>query len=115
MLCGRMTPDQTTIVRKRVKTDLDEYMDLLNYFIKELGHPGYSGIPMPKKFSCPLFVEDKESDNNTGRFVNRTVEFTVEGGTCYFYTAQDPSEKTSVYSDSKNIQWHCSTNPVQPY
>ena len=70
MLCGQMTPDQRTIVRKCVETDLDEYMDLINYFIKELGHPGYSGIPMPEKFTRPLFVEDKESDNNTDRSEN---------------------------------------------
>ena len=103
MLCGRMTPAQRTIVRQRTHIDTEVYRDLLNYFIKESGHPGYDGVPMPDNFPSPGFVEDKETENNTDSEFNSVVEKTFQGGTYFFSTAQDPSDKTSVYSDSKKF------------
>ena len=103
MLCGRMTPAQRIIVRNRAQIDTEVYRDVLNYFIKESGHPGYAGLAMPENFPSPVFVEDKETENNTDRELNRGIEKTFEGGTYYFSTAQDPSDKTSVYGDSKKF------------
>ena len=103
MLCGRMTPAQRTIIRNRAQIDTEVYRDVLNYFIKESGHPGYAEVSMPENFPCPVFVEDKETENNTDRESNGGVEKTFEGGTYYFSTAQDPSDKTSVYGDSKSF------------
>ena len=48
-------------------------------------------------------MEDKETENNTDRELNRGIEKTFEYGTYYFSTAQDPSDKTSVYDDSKKF------------
>ena len=45
-------------------------------------------------------MEDKETENSTDREINGGVGKTFEGGTYYFSTAQDPSDKTSVYPDS---------------
>ena len=103
MLCGRMTPAQRTIIRRRAHLDTEEYMDLLNFFIKVSGHSGYSGLPMPENFPRPLFVEDKETENNVDREVNKGVEKSFQGGTYYFSTAQDPSDKTSVFGDSRSF------------
>ena len=33
MLCGRMTPEQRQIMRRRVRFDTEEYIDILNYLI----------------------------------------------------------------------------------
>jgi hypothetical protein len=41
VLCGRMTPDQKQIVRKRSRVDTQLYIDILTWFVKESGHPGY--------------------------------------------------------------------------
>jgi len=44
VLCGRMTPDQKQIVRKRSRIDAQLYIDILTWFVKESGHPGYLNI-----------------------------------------------------------------------
>ena len=103
MLCGRMTPTQRELIRQRAQIDTEEYLDLLNYFIKESGHSGYNGLPLPKDFPHPIFVEDKETENNTDKDMNEGVEKTFQGGTYFFSTAQDPSDKTSVYGSSKRF------------
>ncbi len=41
VLCGRMTPDQKQIVRKRSSIDTQLYIDIISWFVKESGHPGY--------------------------------------------------------------------------
>jgi hypothetical protein len=38
VLCGRMTTEQKTSVRRQVELDTDLFMDLLTWFIKESGH-----------------------------------------------------------------------------
>ena len=48
-------------------------------------------------------MEDKETENNTDREINGGIKKTFKGGTYYFSTAQDPSDKTSVYADSKKF------------
>ena len=50
MLCGQMTPAQRIIVQNRAQIDTEVYRDVLNYFIKESGHPGYAGLAMPENF-----------------------------------------------------------------
>ena len=35
MLCGRTTPDQRDIVQRGAEMNREEYMDILNYFIKK--------------------------------------------------------------------------------
>ena len=74
MLCGRTSPTQRTIIRQRAQIDTEEYRDLLNFFIKESGHSGYSELPMPENFPQPIFVEDKETENHTDRDINHGVE-----------------------------------------
>lgn len=103
MLCGRMTPEQKRIVRERVVMDTELYMDILQYFIEKSGHPGFSGLPLPKDFPQPLFFEDDEVDNNTDAPMSPDVEKTFEGGTYYYSTAQDPSPETCVYPDEKQF------------
>ena len=74
MLCGRFTPQQREIISKRVVMDTDLYMDILNYFIKESGHPGYKDMPLPKEFPSPVFVTDEANDNNTDTSVDPKIE-----------------------------------------
>ncbi len=97
VLCGRMTPDQNQIVRKRSRVDTQLYIDILTWFVKESGHPGYLNTSIPEDYPQPLLVEDIPTKNNTDEPANKTVKANYEGGTYYFSTAQDPSQHTSVY------------------
>jgi hypothetical protein len=45
-------------------------------------------------------VEDIPTKNNTDKSADKTVETNYEGGTCYFSSAQDPSQHTSLYGFS---------------
>ena len=77
-------------------------MDILNYFITESGHPVHADLPLPDNFPEHIFVVDEPNQNNTDASMNAQVEGTYAGVTYFFSTAQDPSDKTSVYDDKKN-------------
>jgi hypothetical protein len=100
VLCGRMTPDQKQIVRKRARIDTQLYIDILTWFVKESGHPGYLNTSIPEGCPQPFLVEDNPTKNNTDDPSDKTLEANYEGGTYYFSTAQDPSQHTSVYGSS---------------
>ncbi len=70
VLCGRMTPDQTQIVRRRAVVDTQLFINFLTWFVKEYGHPGYQNTTVQEECPEPLFVEDQETNNNTDKSVN---------------------------------------------
>ena len=100
VLCGRMTPDQKQIVRKRSRIDTQLYIDVISWFVKESGHPGYQNTSIPEDCPQPLLVEGNPTKNNTNNPSDKTVETCYEGGTYYFSSAQDPSQHTSVFGSS---------------
>jgi hypothetical protein len=55
VLCGRMTPDQKQIVCKWSRVDTQLYIDILSWFIKESGHPGYLDTSIPEDCPQPLW------------------------------------------------------------
>jgi hypothetical protein len=93
-----MTPEQKHIVRRRAVIDTQLFIDVLSWFMKESGHPGYQKTNIPEECPQPLFVEDWETNNNTDESVNVNVETNIKSGTYYFSSAQEPSENTSVYN-----------------
>ncbi len=103
VLCGRMTPDQKQIVRKRSQIDTQLYIDILTWFVKESGHPGYLNTSILEDCHQTLLVEDNPTKNNTDDPSDKTMEANYKGGTYYFSTAQDPSQHTSVYRSSDNF------------
>ncbi len=48
VLCSRMTPDQMQIVHQRAAVDTQLFVDILTWFVKESGHPGYQKPPYQK-------------------------------------------------------------------
>ncbi len=100
VLCGRMTPDQKQIVRKRSKVDTQLFIDVMAWFIQESGHSGYNKTSIPEDCPQPLLIEDSETRNNTDHPVNESLETTYEGGTFFFSSAQDPLEGKSVYDST---------------
>jgi hypothetical protein len=82
---------------KKVKSGTQLFIDVLTWFVKESGHPGYTNTSIPEDCPQPLLVGDPEAKNNTNNLTNETVEANFEGGTYFFSSTQDPSENTSVY------------------
>ena len=103
MLCGRMTPAQRTIIKRRARLDPEEYLDYLNYFITESGHPGYKGMDLPENFPQPVFTEDEETDTNIDYPVRPDIETDIKGGVYFFSSGQDRSQETSVFEDSSKF------------
>jgi hypothetical protein len=103
MLCGRMTPQQRTILRKRSKVDTSLYIDLLTWFIQESGHPGFSGVSIPEECPQPFIIEDEATENNTDREINPTVETSFGGGNYLFSSANNPNQNTSVFKTERKF------------
>jgi hypothetical protein len=51
VLCDRMTPDQKQIVRRRAVVDTQLFIDILTWFVKESGHPGFQNTTIPRGMS----------------------------------------------------------------
>jgi hypothetical protein len=97
VLCGRMTPDQKQIVRKRSKVDTQLFIDVMTWFIQESGHLGYNNTSIPEDCPQPLLIEDSETRNNTDGPVNESLETTYEGGT-FFSHLHKILQKASLYT-----------------
>jgi hypothetical protein len=93
VLCGRMTPEQKTIVRRQAELNTDMFMDLLNWFIKESGHGGYQGITPPDECPNPVIVlQEDDNDNSTDTSMDSSIECKIQGKTYYFSSeAQNPT------------------------
>jgi len=98
VICGRMTPEQKTIVRKRAVINTKDFLDILTWFVTESGHEGYKNITIPEECPQPVFVADQETNNNTDRSVDVNVETNFESGTYYFSSPQDPSPITATFN-----------------
>ena len=103
VLCGRMTPEQKQIVRKRSKVNTGLFIDILTWFITESGHPAFSNVSIPEECPQPIYVEDEETKNNTDDPIDPDLEKTFEGGTFSFSSAQDPSESSSIYGSREKF------------
>jgi hypothetical protein len=98
-----MTPRQKQIVLRRAVVDTMLFIDILTWFVKESGHPGFQNTAVIEECPKPLFVEDQETANNTDKSINVNVETNIESGTYYFSSVQEASQNTSVYGLSDNF------------
>jgi hypothetical protein len=57
------------------------YIDILTWFVKESGHPGYLNTSIPEDCPQPFLVEYIPTKNNTDYPTGKTVEVNYEGGT----------------------------------
>jgi hypothetical protein len=113
-----MTPDEKQIVCKRSKVNTQLFIDVLTWFDKGSGHPEYTNISILEDCPQPLLVEDPEARSNTNDPTNETVEANFEGGTYFFLSAQDPSEKTLVYDSTDRFalaMFNCSAPTLLAY
>jgi len=103
MICGRMTPKQKDIVRRRSLIDTKLFTDILSWFIQTSGHRGYKGLEVPDTVASPVVMQDKTTNNNTDAEVNPAVENRFGGGTFYFTSPGDPTENTSTCGTEKRF------------
>ena len=75
----------------------------MNYFIQDSGHPGFEKMPQPKDFPFPNFIADIATPNNTDDPADKTIEERFTGDNYYMSTAQDPSNRTSIYPNEKEF------------
>ncbi len=115
VLCRRMTPDQKQTFCKRLKMDTKLFIDVLTWFVKASGHPGYTNISIPEDCPQPLLVKDPKARNNTNDPTNETVEANFEGGT-YFSHLHKIHQRTHWYMIPLiDLLLQCFTTLHQPY
>ena len=104
MLCGRMTPSQREIAKKKCKMDSEKYMTLLKWLIAN--HPSYKDITPPEEAPHPVplggFVE---TQNNTDESdpSSEKVEKSFEGSRFTFAPANQPTENTGSFTNEKDF------------
>ena len=82
---------------------MDKYTAILDWFVKESGHPGYEGFVPSSECPQPEFIHEPDSDNNTDDPENPEIENMFVNGTFDFSTGQEPSCTTSVYDNEQQF------------
>ncbi len=102
VLCGRMTPSQRAEIRGKSRLNSEIFLHLLNWFVRESGHLGYSGVIPPSECPDPIVIlQDNENTNNTDESVDEGVELKF-GEKKFFFSSgsQNPTEDASVFDNS---------------
>ena len=102
MLCGRATPTQRDIIRRRCSVNTENYKTLLNWLIHN--HPSYQGMDNLECCSQPILLSGfEETTNNTDEPKEEQVENVVEGEQMSFAPENEPSENTGPYQSEKEL------------
>ena len=104
VLCGRMKPSQKEAVRRRAQLKTEHFLHLINWFIKESGHPAYNNQTPPDECPQPQVVADPDNEHNTNEEeagANNDEECTFEGSSYYFSSNEDPQDGQSVFDSGK--------------
>ncbi|KAL7453898.1 hypothetical protein ACHAWC_005529 [Mediolabrus comicus] len=92
VLCGRMTPKQKQIIRDRATLDTKSAMKLLEWFVKESGHPGYKNVTPPSDCPQPRIIADEDTPNNTDEEHDPDKEKDFAGASFHFTSAHEPQD-----------------------
>ena len=105
VLCGRMTPNQKQIIRKKSQMNTNVFLCLLNWFVRESGHSGFDGVVPPEDCSDMIaFLRDEDTENNTDESADNDLECRIEGKTYYFSDASHrPDPSTSVFDATEQF------------
>ncbi len=84
--------------------DTDLFMDLLTWFVKESGHPGYYDILPPDECLSPVVIlQEDDNENSTDDPVDPTLECNIQGKTHYFFSeAQNSTQDNSVFDNKED-------------
>ena len=81
------------------------FLHLLNWFVYESKHNGYSEVTPPAECPNPIAIlEDEENTNNTEESVDERIELKF-GGNKFFFSSggQNPSGDSSVFDNSADF------------
>ena len=96
VMCGRFTPDQRTLARKRARVDTQEFMKLYTWLrdnnINFVSHPDDPQCP------TPIIIEEKDNKNSIDESVNPAIEKSCEFK-YYFPSTKEPTKQDGTYDD----------------
>ena len=102
MLCGRATPAQRDIIRRRCSVNAENYKTLLNWLINN--HPSYQEMEPLECCPQPILLSGfEETTNNTDEPEEEQVENVVEGEQMSFAPQNEPSETTGPFQSEKEF------------
>ena len=96
VMCGRFTPDQRAVARRRARVDTLEFMKLYTWLrennIKFASHPDNPQCPIP------IIIEEKDNKNSIDESVNPAIEKTCKFK-YYFPSTKEPTKQDGTYDD----------------
>ena len=104
MLCGRMTPSQREIAKKKCEMDSEKYMKLLKWLIEY--HPSYKDMTPPEEAPSPVPLGGfHQTQNNTDESdVNaKDLEDSFDGSRFTFAPANQPESNTGCCTNEKEF------------
>ena len=97
VMCGRFTPNQREIARKKMMLNANVFKRVIKWFIEETEHAAYDDLdPDMSNWPAPTIVGANESANNTDEEKEAGVEGTVEGSRYYFPSGQEPNQDSAT-------------------
>ena len=103
MICGRVTPNQRELIRRRCTININEYKAIMNWLIDH--HPSYSEMERPQSCPQPIFIGGfNETTNNTDESdnMNQHVEEIFDEEQFRFAPSHKPSESTGPFQSKIN-------------
>jgi hypothetical protein len=98
VMCGRFTPNQREIARKKMMLNANVFKRVIKWFIEETEHAAYDDLdPDMSNWPVPTIVGGTESVNNTEDEEDADVEGTVEGSRYYFPSAHEPNQDFATF------------------
>ena len=107
MICGRVTPSQREIIKRRCTINTNEYKALMNWLIDK--HPSYSGMERPQCAPQPIVLGGfEDTKNNTDDSDDDKVdeENRIDVEQMTFAPRNAPSESTGPFKSEKLWQYH---------
>ena len=104
MICGRVTPAQREIIRRRCEVNVDDYNAIYKWLIKN--HPSYRNMNLPQTCPQPIVLGGfDESTNNTDSCEdnNSEVENVFDGEQFTFAPTNEPSQETGPFQTQNDF------------
>jgi hypothetical protein len=100
IMSGRFTPNQRTIIRKRCKLEVENFLRVYNWLREN--NPHYMDMPDISQCPTPIIFEDEADTNNTDESGNPDIEKHVEFQ--YFFPShEEPNRSTATFSSEEEF------------
>jgi hypothetical protein len=99
IMSGRFTPNQRTIIRKRCKLEVENFLRVYNWLREN--NPHYMDMPDISQCPTPIIFEDEADTNNTDESGNPDIEKHVEFQ-YFFQVTRNPTDLPQPLVPKKN-------------